>query len=257
MTETTNPIGIPLDLTGRTALITGAGSGIGAATAVALAGAGARVALLGRRADRLTQVARGIDGAAYAAADVTDRAALREAVRELRSTVGPFDLVCANAGAMLAAPFDTADEHEWERMVATNVTGLLTTARATIDDLLSAAADGRPADLVLTSSIGAHMVLPGYAVYTATKAAVTHLTTNLRAEYGPRGVRVRAIEPGMTESDLGQDMADPSAREFLQEFIVDNPPIPAAAIAESIRWSAALPAQVNVASMIVMPTVQG
>ncbi|TWS21185.1 SDR family NAD(P)-dependent oxidoreductase [Tsukamurella asaccharolytica] len=248
MTETQN-------LKNRTALVTGAGTGIGAATAAALAAAGARVALVGRRADRLAAVAAET-GAAYAAADVGDRAGLTAAVAELREQVGRFDLVVANAGAMLAAPFDTADQDEWDRMVSTNVTGLLNTGRATIDDLTAAAESG-PADLVLVSSIGAHMVLPGYAVYTATKAAVTHLTTNLRAEFGPRGVRVRAIEPGMTESDLGQDMSDEGAREFLRQFTVDNPPIPASAIADAVVWSSAQPANVNVASMIVLPTTQG
>ncbi|MDF0529455.1 SDR family oxidoreductase, partial [Tsukamurella sp. 8J] len=243
------------NLENRTALITGAGTGIGAAPAAALAAAGARVALIGRRADRIASVAREVDGA-YAAADVTDRAALAAAVGELRAQVGTFDLVFANAGAMLAAPFDTADVGEWDRMVGVNVTGLLNTARATIGDLTTAAAHG-PADLVLTSSIGAHMVLPGYAVYTATKAAVTHLTTNLRAEFGPRGVRVHAIEPGMTESELGDHMSDPDAREFLRQFTIDNPPIPASAIGDAVVWSTSLPANVNVASMIVLPTAQG
>lgn len=241
-------------LKNRTALITGAGTGIGAATATALAAAGARVALIGRRVDRLAQVADGIGGV-YASADVTDRDELTAAIATLRSTVGPFDLVVANAGVMLPAPFDTADSEEWDRMVTTNLTGVLTTARATIDDL-TAVADG-PADLVVTSSIGAHIVLPGYAVYNATKAAVSHAVTHLRAEFGPRGVRVRAIEPGMTESELGLHVSDEGSREFLRQFAINNPPIAASAVAQAIAWSSALPADVNVASMVVLPTAQG
>ncbi|GAA1006259.1 SDR family oxidoreductase [Nocardiopsis tropica] len=243
-------------LQNRIALVTGAGTGIGAATATALAAAGARVALVGRRVERLAQVAANTGGI-YASADVADRAALTAAVAELRDKTGRFDLVVANAGVMLPAPFDTADEDDWERMVATNVTGLLTTARATIGDLTSAAADGNPADLVLTSSIGAHIVLPGYPVYNATKAAVSHLATGLRAEFGLRGVRVRAVEPGMVESELGTGVTDLQAREALRQFAVENPPIPASALADAIVWSASLPPAVNVASMIVLPTVQG
>ncbi|ADG80277.1 Short-chain dehydrogenase/reductase SDR OS=Tsukamurella paurometabola (strain ATCC 8368 / DSM/ CCUG 35730 / CIP 100753 / JCM 10117 / KCTC 9821 / NBRC 16120/ NCIMB 702349 / NCTC 13040) OX=521096 GN=Tpau_3699 PE=3 SV=1 [Tsukamurella paurometabola] len=243
------------DLQNRTALVTGAGSGIGAATAAALAAAGARVALVGRRADRLATVAAETGGA-YAVADVTDRAGLETAVADLRREVGPFDLVVANAGTMLAAPFDAADPSEWDRMIATNVTGLLSTARAAINDLSAAAQEG-PADLVLISSIGADVVMPGYAVYFATKAAVTHLTTNLRAEFGPRGVRVRAIEPGMTASELGHDMADQQAQESLRQLVAEIPPISAAAIGDAVVWSSALPVNVNVASMIVLPTVQG
>lgn len=258
-TSTTNT------LTGRTALVTGAGTGIGAATALALAAAGARVALLGRRVDRLDDVAASIadltgrdDRAAVAVADVADRPRLAAAIDEARTELGSdFDLVCANAGVMLAAPFDEAPTDEWDAMVATNITGLLNTARTTIDDLTRTAAAGRPTDLVLISSIGAHITLPGYAVYTATKAAVTHLATNLRAELGPRGVRVRAIEPGMTESDLGQHMSNEQARAFLAEFTRTTPPMPASAIADSVVWSASLPAGTNVASLVVLPTIQG
>ncbi len=242
-------------MTERTALITGAGSGIGAATAKALAAAGARVAVTGRRADRLAVVAREI-GAAHAPADVTDRSRFTAAVAELRGQVGGFDLVVANAGAMLPAAFDSANEREWERMVATNVTGLLTTARATIEDLTAAGASG-PADLILIGSIGAHMVLPGYSVYNATKAAVAHLANHLRAEFGPRGVRVRLIEPGMVESELAAGVTDGDAREALRQYAVQNPPIPASAIGEAVVWSASLPRKVNVGSMIVLPTVQG
>ncbi|MEC4612421.1 SDR family oxidoreductase [Tsukamurella tyrosinosolvens] len=242
-------------LTDRTALITGAGSGIGAATATALAAAGARTALVGRRADRLTEVAAAT-GAAHAAADVTDRAALTAAVAGLRDRVGRFDLVVANAGAMLPAAFDTADPDDWDEMVATNISGLLTTARATIDDLAAAAETG-PADLVLIGSVGAHMVLPGYSVYNATKAAVAHLTNHLRAEFGPRGVRVRLIEPGMVESELAAGVTDPDAAAALRQYAVENPPIPASAIGDAVAWTAALPVGVNVASMIVLPTVQG
>lgn len=98
-------------------------------------------------------------------------------------------------------------------MVDTNLTGLLHTGRAFIDDLLAAAAEGRPADLVHVGSIGGHTVFPAYAVYgAATKAAVAALTRGLRAELGPRGVRVRAVEPGITESELGDGMLDAEGR---------------------------------------------
>lgn len=242
-------------LTERTALITGAGSGIGAATAAALGAAGARTAVIGRRADRLAEIAAAT-GAAHAAADVTDRAGFAGAVDQLRDRVGRFDLVVANAGAMLPAAFDTAAEGDWDRMVSTNITGLLTTVRATIDDLVAAAESG-PADLVLVGSIGAHMVLPGYSVYNATKAAVAHLTNHLRAEFGPRGVRVRVIEPGMVESELAAGVTDPHAAVALKRYAVENPPIPASAIGDAVVWSASLPSAVNVASMIVLPTMQG
>jgi NADP-dependent 3-hydroxy acid dehydrogenase YdfG len=155
---------------------------------------------------------------------------------------------------MLGAPFAAAEPVEWSAMVDTNVGGLLSTGKAFVDDLLAAAADGRPADLVHVGSIASHEVYPGYAVYSATKAGVAALTRGLRLELGRRGVRVRAIEP---ESELGESMLDTEGRETLEQIRRQVGPIPAGDIAEAIAWSAAAPARVNVAQLIVLPTAQG
>ncbi|BCB86354.1 oxidoreductase [Phytohabitans suffuscus] len=179
-------------LSGRVAVVTGATSGIGAATARRLVAAGASVALLGRREDRLKGLTTEIGPAAVpVAVDVADQEAVYAAAATARSALGRVDLVVANAGVMLAAPFESAQTVEWDQMIGTNLNGLLYTARAFVDDLLAAAADGRAADLVLVGSIGGHQVFPNYAVYTATKAAVAHLTrgcgwTSARAAYGSK-----------------------------------------------------------------------
>lgn len=244
------------NLTGRVAVVTGASSGIGAATARALTAGGARVAVLARRADRIQALAKEIDGIAVPA-DVTDPASLARAAATIRAELGRPDLVVANAGVMNGAPFAIAEPAEWSAMVDTNVTGLLNTGKAFVDDLIAAAADGRPADLVHVGSIASHEVFPGYAVYSATKAGVAALTRGLRLELGPQGVRVRAIEPGITESELGETMLDAEGREVLAQIRREVGPIPASDIAEAIAWSAAAPARVNVAQLIVLPTAQG
>lgn len=242
------------DLTGRTAVITGASSGIGAATARHLAEAGARVAVLGRRADRIQTLAEEIGGLAVVADVTTD---LSVAAHTVRAELGRPDLVVANAGLMLAAPFDTAEQVEWAAMIDTNVRGLIDTGRAFIEDLLAAAVDGRPADLVHLGSIASHVFFPAYAVYSATKAAVAALTRSLRAEFGPRGLRVRAIEPGLTATELGDGMLDADAREFLTDFRTQLASIPPDDIAEAITWSCALPQRFNIAELIALPTAQG
>ena len=142
-------------------------------------------------------------------------------------------------------------------MLDINVLGLADTARLAIPDLLNAAANGKPADLVLVSSIGAHLTMDKYAVYMATKAAVSHLARGLRLELGVHGVRVRAIEPGMTASDLAHDASDQAAKRELAEFRDRVPPIGAEMIAEAIAWSCALPADTNASVLEVLPTVQG
>ncbi|WP_211763349.1 SDR family oxidoreductase [Kutzneria sp. CA-103260] len=241
-------------LKSRIAVVTGASSGIGAATALRLAEGGASVALLGRRADRLTELAEKIGDRALAVpVDVTDTAAVTEAVQVVRQRLGRPDLVVANAGVMLGAPFDTGEVSEWDTMLDVNIAGLLATARGFVDDLTSAAADGR-ADLVLVGSSASKLVFPGYAVYSATKAAVNQLGRILRAELGPRGVRVSTIEPGITATELGADMADATTRAALGEMRAAIEMMRPEDIAEAIAFGASAPARVNLAELLIVPT---
>ncbi|AGL20707.1 SDR family oxidoreductase [Actinoplanes sp. N902-109] len=239
-------------LQNRIAVVTGASSGIGAATATTLAAAGAKVAALARRVDRLTTL-----DALPLAVDVRDPAALGAAADRVRTELGRPDLVVANAGVMLAAPFEKADPAELDAMIGTNVTGLVHTARAFIDDLLAAAADGRPADLVLVGSVAGHQVFLNYAVYDATKAAVAHLARNLRAELGPRGVRVRTVEPGVVTTELGDGMRDTGLRTALADWRDSMETLRSEDIAAGIAWSAGVPPRLNVAELIMVPTAQG
>ncbi|MGK8523708.1 SDR family oxidoreductase [Nocardia asteroides] len=246
------------NLTGRVAVVTGASSGIGAATARQLARHGAKVALLGRRKDRIEELAAEIGANALAVvADVGDQQSVRDAAATVRAAFGPVDLVVANAGVMLAAPFESALTDEWDQMVGTNITGLLYTARAFINELLAAATEDKQADLVLVGSIGGHTVFPNYAVYTATKAAVAHLTRNLRAEFGPRGVRVKNIEPGFVGTELGAGMHDEQQRAGLEEWRTAIEILEPEDIADAIAYTVAAPRHVNIAELVVVPTQQG
>ncbi|MFR9768942.1 SDR family oxidoreductase [Nocardia sp. SC052] len=246
------------NLTGRVAVVTGASSGIGAATARRLARSGAKVALLGRRKDRIEELAAELGAHALAVvADVGDQQSVRDAAATVRAAFGPVDLVVANAGVMLAAPFESALTDEWDQMVGTNVTGLLYTGRAFIDDLLAAATDGKRADLVLVGSIGGHTVFPNYAVYTATKAAVAHLTRNLRAEFGPRGVRIKNIEPGFVGTELGDGMQDEQQRSGLAQWRTAIEILEPGDIADAIAYAVDVPRHVNIAEIVVVPTQQG
>ncbi|MDP9795188.1 NADP-dependent 3-hydroxy acid dehydrogenase YdfG [Catenuloplanes nepalensis] len=249
-------------LNGRIAVVTGASAGIGAALARSLADAKADVALIGRRADRLEDLAaelreKNAVRALAIPADVSDPAALTSAAGTIRAELGRPDLVVANAGVMLGAPFEEADTREWDRMIDVNLRGLITTGRVFVDDLLAAAGDGRRADLVHVGSIAADVIFADYPVYGATKAAVAQLTRNLRAALGPRGVRVRTVAPAFAVTELGADMAHEATRTGLDDLRAGLETITAEDVADAIAYSVAVPARVNLADLTVVPTRLG
>ncbi|MFI2206079.1 SDR family oxidoreductase [Streptomyces sp. NPDC020192] len=249
-----------LPLAGRTAIVTGAASGMGAATARLLAARGARVALLARRAERLVDLADEIEkdgGVALAVpTDVTSTESVAAAAALIRDDFGPVDLVVNAAGTMLPNPIDDGRADEWTRMIDTNVTGVLRLTKEFTPDLLAAADAGRAADLVNISSIGAHVTFPNYAVYGATKAALTQLSANLRTEFGPRNVRVTNIEPGLTDTELGSHIDNAELSGQLDQMFDLIGPLTAEEIAEVVAFAVAQPRHVNLRQIIVLPTRQ-
>ncbi|WP_129841213.1 SDR family oxidoreductase [Streptomyces sp. RFCAC02] len=248
------------DLAGRTALVTGAASGMGAATARALAAHGTRVALVARRTDRLAGLADEITAtggtALPVAADVTDEKAVRAAADRVHDAYGRVDLVVGAAGVMLPNPVEAARTDEWHRMIDTNLTGALHVIGAFTPDLLAAAADGAPADLVTVSSIGAHVPFPQYAVYGATKSALTYLAQSLRTELGPRDVRVTNIEPGLTDTELAGHVDNPELVGQLDGMFGALGGLSAEDIADLVTYTVSRPRHVNLRQIVALPTRQ-
>ncbi|MFF1560209.1 SDR family oxidoreductase [Streptomyces sp. NPDC058279] len=247
-------------LDGRTALITGAASGIGAATALLLARHGVRVALLARRADRLEEVAGKIRAeggrALTAAADITEQRAVDAAVERVHSGFGPVDLVVNAAGVMMPNPIRDGRTDQWQRMLDTNVGGALRVIGAFTPDLVARAAEGGAADLVNISSIAAHLHFPDYAVYGATKAALTHLSQSLRTELGPRRVRVTNIEPGLTDTELPQGIDNAALASQLSGMFDAIGPLAAEEVADLVAYAASRARHVNLRQLVIQPTTQ-
>jgi NADP-dependent 3-hydroxy acid dehydrogenase YdfG len=254
-------------LADRTAVITGAASGMGEATARLLAANGARVALLARRADRLEALAAAITEAGGQAlavpVDLTDQQSVDRAAATVHQAWDQVDLVVNAAGVMLPNP--VATEHpaahpgpggDWAVMIDTNLTGVLRVIHAFRTDLVAAAAAGRTADLVNVSSIGAHVPFPGYAVYGATKAALTQLSAVLRTEFGPLDVRVTNVEPGLTETELAHGVGNPEIADQLAGMFKAIPSLTADDIADLIAWTTSRRAGVNLRQAVVLPTRQ-
>jgi NADP-dependent 3-hydroxy acid dehydrogenase YdfG len=242
-------------LAGRTAVVTGAASGIGAAVAKVLAANGARVALLARREDRLTELAEKIkaDGgqAQAVVADITSDSSVTAAVEVVHDAFGRVDLLVNNAGVMIPRDIAAGAADEWQRMIDTNVSGVLRVFRAFTADLI---ADG-PADLVNISSVGAHQVFPEYAVYGMTKAAVTYLSNAMRSELGPKGVRVTNIEPGLVQSELRDKITGDSAA-LLDEWVKTLEVMSAEELADIVAYVTSRPPNVNLRQIVALPTSQ-
>ncbi|OBB70611.1 SDR family oxidoreductase [Mycobacterium sp. 852014-52144_SCH5372336] len=255
-----NPAETTAPLSGRVAVVTGASSGIGEATAKRLAASGAKVALLARRADRLEKLASEIaeaGGTALAlAVDVTDAAKVQAAAERVADELGTVDVLFNNAGVMLPAPIDEQRFDQWQQQIDLNVAGLMNAIGAFVPQLVKSAEDKGVADLINTSSIGAQNIFPNFAVYSGTKAFVTHMSRTLRAELGAKNVRVSAIEPGIVETELQNHVTDAGATEWLDGTRDQIEWLEPADVAAAIDFLVAQPARVNVQQLTIMPTRQ-
>lgn len=244
----------------RVAVITGASSGIGLSTAKLLAARGAKVALLARRKEVLDQVVsdiRAAGGEALAlAVDVTDQASVDAAAAAVERAYGPANLVFNNAGVMLPGAIEARETDVWQHQIDLNVTGVMRVISAFVPQLVKSAEQGATVDLINTSSIAAQNIYPYFAVYSGTKAYVSHLSRHLRAELGPKDIRVSLIEPGITETELQGHWTFQGAKEWIAGAAQNMEFLQPQDVAEVVAFLAAQPKHVNLQQVVVMPTKQ-
>ena len=190
------------DLTGKTALVTGATSGIGKATALALAKAGAVVAVSGRDKEKGEGVVEAIGAAGgsavFLAADLVDSAAALDlAARATEALGGRVDILVNNAGVFPFGPTASIDEATVDAVYAVNVKAPWFLVAA----LAPAMAERGSGAIVNVTTMVADFGVDGMALYGSTKAALTLLTKAWAAEFGPAGVRVNAVSPGPTRTE--------------------------------------------------------
>ncbi|ANY09186.1 SDR family oxidoreductase [Pseudonocardia sp. HH130630-07] len=201
MTTATSPRA-DQSLSARRILVTGASAGIGAATARALTARGARVALLARRADRITALAAELPGAVAVPADLTDDDGATAAVHTAADRLGGLDAVVNAAGVFHGGPVvgdEPTTPDQWRQMFALNVVALLVVTRAAAGYLEAGTA---PAVVNVSSMSGRRVPNPAGAVYAASKHAVHAVSEGLRAELAPRGVRVATLSPGFVRTGI-------------------------------------------------------
>jgi NAD(P)-dependent dehydrogenase (short-subunit alcohol dehydrogenase family) len=223
----------------RHALVTGGSRGIGRAIAGALTGAGARVTVLGRDERALAEVVREGHAQASVVADVADAAALDAALRTVRR---PIDLLIANAGAAMSAPFLKTGDDQFRQMIGTNLMGTVHAVRAVLGGMVERGF-GRIVAIASTAGLKGH---PYVSAYCASKHAVVGLVRALAAETAATGVTVNAVCPGFTDTDMVAESLDRivaktgrSRDEALRELTRHNPQqrlIEPREVADAVLW---------------------
>ncbi|QLJ06403.1 SDR family oxidoreductase [Streptomyces sp. NEAU-sy36] len=204
--------------TGKTVLVTGAGSGLGRAIALAFAAEGASVVGAGRTAASLDETVGIIEAAggtaAAVAADVTDSGQVHDLVRECVARFGGLDIAVNNAGILRGTvPVGEVSEEDWDAVLRTNVTGVWLAMKHEIAHMKE---NGGGAIVNISSNLGAHLRIPNAAAYITSKAAVSALTRAAALDHIHQGIRINAVSPGASAAPMslrpGETEADRAER---------------------------------------------
>ncbi|MEW2133915.1 glucose 1-dehydrogenase [Streptomyces sp. NPDC005435] len=235
-TTTTSP-GL---LAGKVALVTGAGRGIGAAAARLFAREGARVLLAARTEDQLKTVTEDITAAggtaAYTVCDLADADSVRAAVQHAVDRYGRLDVAFNNgATGQPPGPLDRMPEADFDRLYAVNLKGQWLAMAAEVAAIRATAGSGA---IVNNSSVGSHGANPELPVYGAMKRALNSLTESAAVTYGPEGIRVNAIAPGgtLTEMIRAWEAESPGLLERLAQGTALGRAAAPEEIAEAAAW---------------------
>lgn len=237
-------------------LITGATSGIGKSTAELFAKNGYDLIITGRRAERLQVVKQDLEklgvNVLTLCFDIRKLNEVKAAIASIPSEMKQIDILVNNAG--LASGLSTiqdGDIDDWEKMIDTNVKGLLYITR----EIAPLMVESRKGHIINIGSIAGKEVYANGNVYCATKHAVDALNKGMRIDLLPHGIKVTSINPGMIETEFSvvRFHGDEERAKKVYEGI--NPLTPED-IAETIYWTASRPAHVNINELIIMPTAQ-
>ena len=246
-----------MNLDRTTILITGASSGIGAACARAFAKVGANLILAARRIDRLSDIAEqlcsthDVDVRAMPL-DVRSREAVGSCVQALEEDGVTVDILVNNAGlASGLATVQEGDIEDWEKMIDTNIKGLLYLTRAVVPGMVERGSG----HVINIGSIAGHETYPNGAVYCATKHAVAASTRGLAIDTLGTGIRVSSVDPGLvdTEFSIVRFHGDQERADGVYKGLT---PLSADDVADAVLFCATRPPHANVREMILMPTDQ-
>ncbi|OGT29630.1 MAG: NAD(P)-dependent oxidoreductase [Gammaproteobacteria bacterium RIFCSPHIGHO2_12_FULL_35_23] len=240
-------------LNNKTVLITGASSGIGLACAHSFAKQGAKLILCARSYDKLVTIASELKShynvlIHILELDVTQATAVKESLTTLSSPFQKIDILINNAG--LAQGLDKiyeANIQDWEKMIDTNIKGLLYVSRIVIENMVK----HNSGHIINMGSLSSHQVYSGGTVYCATKFAVKALTRGMQMDVQGTPIKISEVDPGMvnTNFSLTRFKGDKNAADAIYE---NKHPLTAEDIAETVLFCATRPAHVNIAEIIIL-----
>jgi NADP-dependent 3-hydroxy acid dehydrogenase YdfG len=239
------------------ALVTGATSGIGKSTAEVFAANGFNLIITGRRTDRLSDLKSDLEKkfsikVLTLTFDVRKRTEVEKAIDSIPTEFKTIDVLVNNAGlAAGLAPIQDGNVDHWERMIDTNIKGLLYITRA-VSQLMIARKRGH---IINVGSIAGKETYANGNVYCGTKHAVDALNKGMRIDLLPHNIKVSAVNPGMVETEFSIvrfDGDEERAKSVYRGF----EPLRPEDVAETIYWMASRPAHVNINDVIIMPAAQ-
>lgn len=240
-----------------TAFITGASAGIGRACAEVFAREGINLILCARRVDRINELADTLQRDCGIAVhtfglDVRDADAVSEAIKNLPENWQTIDILVNNAGLSQGLdPIQSGDTGDWDRMIDTNIKGLLYVTRAVTPGMIAR----KSGHIINIGSIAGKEVYPNGNVYCATKHAVDALTKAMRMDLLADGIRVSSIDPGMVETEFSE-VRFKGDTDRAKAVYHNLTPLTALDIAETVWFVASRPKHVNINDILIMPTAQ-